>query len=69
MYEQVKQFSIKAIESVDVSYKRYFFKEVDFNEKLIGITGDRGIGKTTFLLPQTPTQVHTQLYPQISHHY
>ncbi len=50
MYEQIKQFSIKAIESVNLNYKRYFFKEVSFNQKLIGITGDRGIGKTTFLL-------------------
>jgi len=31
-------------------YKRYFFNVVDFNEKLIGIVGARGIGKTTFLL-------------------
>ena len=31
-------------------YKRYFFDVVDFNEKLIGIVGARGIGKTTFLL-------------------
>ncbi len=50
MHEQIKQFSIKAIEGVDLSYKRYFFDEVNFNQKLIGITGDRGIGKTTFLL-------------------
>jgi len=50
MHDQVKQFSIRAIEGVDLSYKRYFFDEVDFNQKLIGITGDRGIGKTTFLL-------------------
>jgi predicted AAA+ superfamily ATPase len=33
-----------------IHYKRYFFKIVDFNEKLIGIVGARGIGKTTFLL-------------------
>jgi len=31
-------------------YKRYFFNVVDFNEKLIGIVGARGIGKTIFLL-------------------
>jgi len=31
-------------------YKRYFFDIVDFNERLIGIIGARGIGKTTFLL-------------------
>ena len=33
-----------------ISYKRYFFDIVDFNEKLIGIVGARGVGKTTFLL-------------------
>ena len=33
-----------------IHYLRYFFKVVDFNEKLIGIVGARGIGKTTFLL-------------------
>jgi len=35
---------------VHLHYKRYFFNVVDFNEKLIGIVGARGIGKTTFLL-------------------
>ncbi|MCK4441577.1 MAG: ATP-binding protein [Sulfurovaceae bacterium] len=33
-----------------ISYKRYFFNIIDFNEKLIGIVGARGVGKTTFLL-------------------
>jgi len=33
-----------------ISYKRYFFDIVDFNEKLVGIVGARGVGKTTFLL-------------------
>ena len=33
-----------------INYKRYFFDIVDFNEKLIGIVGARGVGKTTFLL-------------------
>jgi hypothetical protein len=34
----------------DIKYKRYFFDVVDFSEKLIGLVGARGIGKTTFLL-------------------
>ena len=50
MYELVKQYSLKSIKNVNINYKRYFFKEIDFNQKLIGIVGDRGIGKTTFLL-------------------
>ena len=33
-----------------LEYKRYFFNLIDFNEKLIGLIGARGIGKTTFLL-------------------
>jgi len=33
-----------------ITYKRYFFDMVDFDERLIGIVGARGIGKTTFLL-------------------
>ncbi len=33
-----------------IKYKRYFFDIVDFNERLIGLIGARGIGKTTFLL-------------------
>jgi len=31
-----------------ITYKRYFFDMVDFDERLIGIVGARGIGKTTF---------------------
>ena len=35
---------------VNITYKRYFFDIVDSNERLIGIIGARGVGKTTFLL-------------------
>lgn len=31
-------------------YQRYFFSTVDFNDKMVGILGSRGIGKTTFIL-------------------
>lgn len=31
-------------------YKRYFHAQVDFNDKMIGILGARGVGKTTFIL-------------------
>jgi len=32
------------------TYKRYFHKVVDFNDKMVGILGGRGVGKTTFIL-------------------
>ncbi len=43
-----QHYIYKKIENI--AYKRYFFDVVDFNEKLIGLIGARGIGKTTFLL-------------------
>jgi predicted AAA+ superfamily ATPase len=33
-----------------MEYKRYFFEKIDFENKMIGILGSRGIGKTTFML-------------------
>ena len=43
-----QEYIYKKIENIE--YKRYFFNLIDFNEKLIGLIGARGIGKTTFLL-------------------
>ena len=42
------QYITKKISTIH--YRRYFFNLVDFRERLIGIVGARGIGKTTFLL-------------------
>jgi len=38
------------IDGCNIEYKRYFLKEIDFNQKLIGIIGARGVGKTTAIL-------------------
>jgi len=43
-----QEYIYKKIENIE--YKRYFFQEIDFAERLIGLIGARGIGKTTFLL-------------------
>ncbi len=43
-----QHYIYKKIENL--KYKRYFFNVVDFRERLIGLIGARGIGKTTFLL-------------------
>ena len=40
----------KILKNSNKEYRRYFFKKVDFDNKLIGILGSRGIGKTTFML-------------------
>jgi len=41
---------ISLLARFDISYKRYFYKKINLNDKLIGIIGARGVGKTTFLL-------------------
>ncbi len=48
--ENIQKLFFNLLQNFDIQYKRYFFQKVDFSEKLIGIIGDRGIGKTTFLL-------------------
>ena len=50
MVDKVQQYSISQIQKSRITYKRYFFNEVDFDQRMIGVIGDRGIGKSTFLL-------------------
>lgn len=38
------------IEQVPQGFKRYLFDQINFNQRLIGIRGARGVGKTTLLL-------------------
>lgn len=48
--ERLFQFSVSRIQTVDVAFKRYMHKKINWNNRLIGITGARGVGKTTLLL-------------------
>ena len=38
------------LEKVQSKHKRYLFEKIDFNQRLISILGQRGVGKTTLLL-------------------
>ena len=38
------------ISIVEMSHRRYFYDEIDHTDKLIGIIGARGVGKTTYIL-------------------
>ena len=38
------------VEHMTASVRRTLMDEIDWNDRLIGIKGSRGIGKTTFLL-------------------
>lgn len=38
------------VEHIDAPVRRRLMDEIDWNHRMIGIKGTRGIGKTTFLL-------------------
>jgi uncharacterized protein len=48
--EKLFQFSVSRINSVETSFKRYLWNKINWNNRLIAITGARGVGKTTLLL-------------------
>lgn len=50
MLEYLKNFQLNYLRSLKSDYKRYIFNYIHFDQKLIGIVGARGVGKTTFLL-------------------
>ena len=41
---------IKKVERTDVGFVRNLMNEIDWNARLIGLKGARGVGKTTLLL-------------------
>ena len=50
MIEQLQLLSNQILSQKVPEYKRFLFDKIDFNERLIGVLGSRGIGKTTLLL-------------------
>ncbi len=50
MIDILRAYQQNYLNNMNCSYKRYFHDVVDFDNKLIGIIGARGVGKTTFLL-------------------
>jgi len=50
MLKKLKSFQDRLLKNFNIVYKRYIFKKIDFNDKMIALFGARGVGKTTFLL-------------------
>lgn len=50
LIEKLTENYLILLSNFNIRYKRYFLKKIDFREKLIGIVGARGVGKTTALL-------------------
>jgi len=50
MFEQLHNTFKEYLKNQQKSYKRYLWKSVDHTDRLIGIVGARGVGKTTYIL-------------------
>ena len=50
MLHKFRTFQNALLKKIDTSKKRYFYNELNNNEKLLAIIGARGVGKTTALL-------------------
>jgi len=50
MIKQLQLLSNQILAQKVPKYRRFLFDKIDFNERLIGILGSRGVGKTTLLL-------------------
>ncbi len=49
MFEEIRELQRLLLKKLKTTYKRYFFEKIEF-DRLTGIKGARGVGKTTFLL-------------------
>jgi len=49
MLKNLKKYQERLLKPFKTEYKRYIFKEIDFDDKMIAIFGARGVGKTTTL--------------------
>lgn len=48
--QYIKETQYILLKDIDLSFKRFLYNKIDFNQKLIGIIGPRGVGKTTLIL-------------------
>ena len=65
MLEKLRLYQREFLKKTKQEYERYLFKEVNFTNRLIGIIGARGVGKTTFLLQylkKSPLSFREKLY-------
>jgi len=71
MEKLIQQFHSR-LQFIDLTFKRYLCKEIDWNNRLIAIVGARGVGKTTLLLQhikQTYKNLDEVLYVSLDHLY
>ena len=48
--EKLFEYSNKLIKEADTSFLRYMYNEINWQSRMIGLIGPRGVGKTTLVL-------------------
>ncbi len=48
--QYIKETQYILLKDINLSFKRFLYNKIDFNQRLIGIIGPRGVGKTTLIL-------------------
>lgn len=48
--DRLFEYSSKLIKEVDVAFVRYMYSEINWRNRLVGLVGPRGVGKTTLVL-------------------
>lgn len=70
--EELYIFQHNLLSQISLDWKRYLFSEIKSNEKLLGLKGIRGVGKTTLLLQylqSSPINPNQKLYVTADHPY
>jgi len=72
MLDTLRNTFFKQLANTSLVFKRYLHKDLDMNDRLIGILGSRGVGKTTFILQylkELDIALEKKLYFSVDHFY
>ena len=56
--DRLFEYSNKLINEVDLSFTRYLYSEINWRNRLVGLVGPRGVGKTTLVLQHIKQQLN-----------
>jgi predicted AAA+ superfamily ATPase len=58
--ETLFQYSNQLISTVDIAFTRYAYHKINWQNRLLGLTGPRGVGKTTLVLQYIKNNLNPQ---------
>jgi len=70
MLDTIRNTFLKQLSNTSLEFKRHLHYSLDMNDKLIGILGSRGVGKTTFILQylkELDLSLEKKLYFSVDH--